>query len=88
VRAFEVVRHRDENEVTSLGACIVQVSLLVLRGWGWGDSGISRGAESLGVQGLGLPWLGSKPRCRGEAEEAGELKDAIRANASAAASWF
>ena len=50
--------------------------------------GMRRDAESLRVQGLGSPWLGSKSRCRGEAEVVGELKDAIRADASAAASWF
>ncbi|KAF8497751.1 hypothetical protein F5888DRAFT_1634198 [Russula emetica] len=35
-RVFEAERHRDENEVTILGACAVQVHCRVLRGWGWG----------------------------------------------------
>jgi hypothetical protein len=64
-RTFEAERHRDENEVMILGACAVQVHCRVLRGWGWGRMcGVRGDVESLRVQILGSPWLGSKPRCR------------------------
>jgi hypothetical protein len=35
-RAFKAERHREENMVTILGACAVQVRCRILRGWGWG----------------------------------------------------
>jgi hypothetical protein len=49
--------------------------------------GVRRVIESLRVQGLGLPWLGSKSRCRGGGG-VGVLEDANQADASAAVSWF
>jgi hypothetical protein len=43
----------------------------VLRRWRWGRCEVRRNVGSLRVQGLGSPWLGSKPRCKAEAEAEG-----------------
>jgi hypothetical protein len=67
-RAFKAERHRDENKGDdSRRLCPSRSSSLPCPSWmGMGTMcGVRRYVESLRVQGLGSPWLGSNPRCRG-----------------------
>jgi hypothetical protein len=84
--AFKAERHRDENKVTILGACAIQVHCRVLREWGWGRCAGCVRTLRVCVSG-DLVRLGWGVNRDAEAEAEAEV-GVLEADASAAVMWF